>query len=142
MSLPEVLLWQVLRTRPDGHRFRRQAPAGDYVLDFYCAPARLAIEVDGEAHSRGDRPARDGARAMLGWSSAGSQCCACRPRTCCVISTGLCGTSFARSARASPLHHQPEEGWRSPVWGRSCPRHDLGLPGAIQPHTPAARGRI
>lgn len=59
MSLPEVLLWQVLRSQPGGYRFRRQAPAGDYVLDFYCAPARLAIEVDGEAHSRGDRPGRD-----------------------------------------------------------------------------------
>ncbi|WP_332306553.1 endonuclease domain-containing protein [Sphingomonas sp. PAMC 26605] len=57
-----MLLWQVLRTRPGGYRFRRQAPAGSYVLDFYCAPARLAIEVDGEAHSRGDRPVRDAAR--------------------------------------------------------------------------------
>ena len=29
---------------------------------FYCAPARLVIEVDGEAHDRGDRPARDAVR--------------------------------------------------------------------------------
>ena len=61
MTLPEVLLWQVLRTRPAGLKFRRQHPSGDYILDFYCADARLAIEVDGEAHGRGDRPGRDAA---------------------------------------------------------------------------------
>jgi very-short-patch-repair endonuclease len=62
MSLPEVLLWQVLRTRPDGLKFRRQHPTGPYTLDFFCSDARLAIEVDGEAHDRGDRPARDETR--------------------------------------------------------------------------------
>ena len=59
MSLPEVLLWQQLRKQPDGVQFRRQHPAGPYVLDFYCATANLAIEVDGEAHNYGDLPARD-----------------------------------------------------------------------------------
>ena len=62
MTLPEVLLWQQLRKRPGGFKFRRQHPAGPYILDFYCEAARLAIEVDGEAHNRGDRPARDLAR--------------------------------------------------------------------------------
>ncbi len=62
MSLPEVLLWQALRKRPDGAKFRRQHPAGIYVLDFYCDELRLAVEVDGEAHGRGDRPARDKVR--------------------------------------------------------------------------------
>jgi very-short-patch-repair endonuclease len=50
MTLPEGLLWRELRKRPDGMKFRRQHPAGLYVLDFYCAAARLAIEVDGKAH--------------------------------------------------------------------------------------------
>jgi very-short-patch-repair endonuclease len=62
MSLPEVLLWQVLRARPDGLKFRRQHATGPYDLDFYCGDARLAIEVDGEAHERGNRPQRDAAR--------------------------------------------------------------------------------
>ncbi len=62
MSLPEVLLWQALRTRPGGLRFRHQHPAGDYVLDFFCPRRRLVVEVDGEAHNRGDRPARDAVR--------------------------------------------------------------------------------
>jgi very-short-patch-repair endonuclease len=29
------------------------------VLDFYCAKARLAIEVDGASHDMGDRPEHD-----------------------------------------------------------------------------------
>jgi very-short-patch-repair endonuclease len=62
MSLPEILLWRELRTRPAGLKFRRQHPSGPYTLDFLCSDARLAIEVDGEAHERGDRPERDQAR--------------------------------------------------------------------------------
>jgi very-short-patch-repair endonuclease len=39
--------------------FRRQHPIGPYVLDFYCAKARLAVELDGMSHDMGDRPQRD-----------------------------------------------------------------------------------
>ena len=59
LSLPEVLLWQVLRTSPSGHKFRKQHPAGPYVLDFFCAKANLAIEIDGSAHDIGNKPERD-----------------------------------------------------------------------------------
>jgi len=62
MTPLEVALWQVLRARPGGLKWRRQHPAGPYVLDFYCGDARLAVEVDGEAHGRGDRPVRDTGR--------------------------------------------------------------------------------
>ena len=62
MSLPEVLLWQQLRKRINGIQFRRQHPAGPYVLDFYCATANLAVEVDGEAHNSRERAERDVAR--------------------------------------------------------------------------------
>ena len=62
MTPPEIALWLALRRNDAGLRFRRQYPAGPYVLDFYCAPARLAIEVDGEVHARGDRPERDRVR--------------------------------------------------------------------------------
>ena len=68
MTLPEVILWQALRSQPDGLKFRRQHPTGNYILDFFCSDARLAIEVDGEAHSRGIQPARDEARD--GWLRA------------------------------------------------------------------------
>jgi very-short-patch-repair endonuclease len=42
--------------------FRRQHPIGPYVLDFYCAKARLAVELDGMSHDVGDRPERDARR--------------------------------------------------------------------------------
>ncbi len=61
-TLPEGLVWQVLRKRPEGLKFRRQHPLGPYVVDFYCPAARLVVEVDGEAHDLGDRPARDARR--------------------------------------------------------------------------------
>ncbi|RXD05485.1 endonuclease domain-containing protein [Sphingomonas sp. UV9] len=62
MTPPEIALWLALRDNEAGLRFRRQHAAGPYVLDFYCAPARLAIEVDGEAHNYGNRPERDATR--------------------------------------------------------------------------------
>lgn len=62
MTPPEIALWLALRANDAGLRFRKQPAASDYVLDFYCALARLIIEVDGEAHSRGDRPGRDAVR--------------------------------------------------------------------------------
>jgi very-short-patch-repair endonuclease len=68
MSFPEVLLWQELRRRPAGLKFRHQHPAGPYVADFFCHEARLVVEVDGEAHGRGDRPERDAMRDA--WFSA------------------------------------------------------------------------
>jgi very-short-patch-repair endonuclease len=60
LSLPEKLLW--VRIRRNELNFRRQHPIGEYVLDFYCPAARLAIEVDGFAHDTGDRPRRDDRR--------------------------------------------------------------------------------
>ncbi len=63
MTLPEVLLWKELRTRPGGFKFRRQHPAGNYVLDFFCAKAKLAIEVDGMAHDGAAAAKRDKTRS-------------------------------------------------------------------------------
>jgi very-short-patch-repair endonuclease len=62
LSVPEIMLWQLRRGSPNGHRFRKQHPAGPFVLDFFCARANLAIEIDGFAHDTGDRPARDARR--------------------------------------------------------------------------------
>ncbi|MBB6425420.1 very-short-patch-repair endonuclease [Sphingopyxis sp. JAI128] len=60
MSPPEVLLWQRLRLRPGGVKFRRQHPVGAYVADFYAAEGRLIVEVDGLAHDA--RVERDAVR--------------------------------------------------------------------------------
>ncbi|KQN25993.1 hypothetical protein ASE86_07415 [Sphingomonas sp. Leaf33] len=62
LTLPEILLWQALRRRPAGLKFRKQHPSGPFILDFYCIDAKLVVEVDGEAHSRDDRPQRDNVR--------------------------------------------------------------------------------
>jgi very-short-patch-repair endonuclease len=62
LSLPEGLLWRELKGKPDGVKFRKQHPLGRYAMDFYCAAAKLGIEVDGIAHDMGDRPQRDEAR--------------------------------------------------------------------------------
>ena len=62
MSLPEVLLWQQLRKRPDALKFRKQFPIGEMTVDFACLERRLVIEIDGEGHSFGDQPRRDAAR--------------------------------------------------------------------------------
>ena len=49
MTYEEKTLWyQYLRTyRP---QFRRQVTFGNFILDFYCAAARLAVELDGSQH--------------------------------------------------------------------------------------------
>ena len=59
LSLPEALLWRELKAQASGLRFRKQHPIKPYFADFYCAAARLVIEIDGIAHDMGDRPARD-----------------------------------------------------------------------------------
>jgi very-short-patch-repair endonuclease len=49
----ERRLWQKLRgAQIDGASFRRQHPAGNYILDFYCPALQLAIELDGGQHAQ------------------------------------------------------------------------------------------
>jgi very-short-patch-repair endonuclease len=62
MTLPEILLWQELRKRPCGFKFRRQHPAGPYILDFFCHDAQLIVEVDGRGHELESRIEQDEAR--------------------------------------------------------------------------------
>ena len=62
LTLPEGLLWQVLRTRPGGFKFRCQHPIDWYVADFYCAAVRLVVEVDGQCHSTGAQAKHDATR--------------------------------------------------------------------------------
>jgi len=51
MTNAEKMLWERLRNRQvDGFRFRRQHPIRDFVVDFFCYEAMLAIEVDGSVH--------------------------------------------------------------------------------------------
>ncbi len=49
MTKAERSLWyEYLHNYP--YRFRRQVTVGNYILDFYCASAKLAVELDGSQH--------------------------------------------------------------------------------------------
>jgi very-short-patch-repair endonuclease len=51
MTPAEQILWERLRDgRLSGFKFRRQHPIRSYIVDFYCAEARLIIEIDGGIH--------------------------------------------------------------------------------------------
>ena len=61
MTREEKRLWyEYLHNYP--HRFRRQVTCGRYILDFYCAAAKLAIELDGSQHYEHSGQAYDARR--------------------------------------------------------------------------------
>ena len=45
----ERMLWYCFLTKYPV-RFQRQKTIGDYIVDFYCASAKLAVELDGGSH--------------------------------------------------------------------------------------------
>ena len=47
----EKILWQELRTKKLGVKFKRQYSLGNYVVDFYCPSSKLAIELMGSVHN-------------------------------------------------------------------------------------------
>ncbi len=56
----EQILWRALRELPtDGSHFRRQAPIGPYIVDFFCPAKRLIIELDGGHHNEDETVERD-----------------------------------------------------------------------------------
>ncbi|CAE6919551.1 putative protein [Vibrio sp. B1FIG11] len=50
MPKPEEILWQRIRRKQLGVKFRRQHGIGRYIVDFYCAELNLVIEIDGDSH--------------------------------------------------------------------------------------------
>ena len=74
----ERALWQQVRAaRLGGHKFRRQAPIGRYIVDFVCFEARLIVEMDGGQHAERQRQdarrtawlASQGFRVLRFWNS-------------------------------------------------------------------------
>ena len=47
---PERILWERLRGKKLGVRFRRQAPILGWIVDFWCPSRFLVVEVDGAEH--------------------------------------------------------------------------------------------
>jgi len=70
-SRAERGIWEILRDRRLGVKFRRQVPIDRYIADFACVEARLIVEVDGASHDVPDQVAydsrRDAVLASLGW---------------------------------------------------------------------------
>ena len=63
MTDAERLLWSKLKGKQlKGLQFNRQKPIGNYIVDFYCLPAKLVIEVDGGQHYSVDGKQKDRAR--------------------------------------------------------------------------------
>jgi very-short-patch-repair endonuclease len=108
MSLPEVLLWQQLRKIQTGYKWRKQHPAGPYNLDFYCDRAKLCVEVDGEAHERGDHPRKDAVRDA--WLAAQGVFTLRIPAVNVLRNLDGVVAHITEHARSrAPLHHPPKE---------------------------------
>ena len=61
----ERILWRALKELPvDGTHFRRQAPIGPYVVDFFCPAKPLIIELDGGHHNDDENAKRDQERQL------------------------------------------------------------------------------
>ena len=64
MTKEERRLWyEYLRSYPV--RFRRQVTCGTYILDFYCAAAKLAVELDGSGHYEENQQVYDEKRRIF-----------------------------------------------------------------------------
>jgi very-short-patch-repair endonuclease len=51
-SVPERVLWGVIRSSQLGVQFRRQVVLHGYIVDFFAPGARLVVEVDGAHHAK------------------------------------------------------------------------------------------
>jgi len=50
----EHIIWNYLKDKPCGLKFRRQHPINVFIADFYCHALKLIIEVDGKIHENKD----------------------------------------------------------------------------------------
>lgn len=51
----EIILWQYLKQKQLGVKFRRQQPIGPYIVDFICFEKNLIIELDGGQHNDNEK---------------------------------------------------------------------------------------
>jgi very-short-patch-repair endonuclease len=65
MTPAESALWTLLRNKQlEGYKFRRQHPAKNFILDFYCHQLKLSIELDGVIHTDPDQADYDKRRTF------------------------------------------------------------------------------
>jgi very-short-patch-repair endonuclease len=127
----ELRLWQKLRNKQLGVDFRRQHPAGNFILDFYCPALRLAIELDGGQHAEIKALDRDekrrrwlaerGATLLRYWNSEVTE-----------NLTGVLEDIAAKVAQLESAGVTPAGCWRATPT-RIASRFDLPLSGGGEP---------
>ncbi|MEZ5820988.1 MAG: endonuclease domain-containing protein [Bradyrhizobium sp.] len=137
----ERILWRALKELPtDGTHFRRQAPIGPYVVDFFCPAKRLIIELDGGHHNEdaatnSDRKRqlwleREGYRVVRFWNSEVTDNLA-------GVLEGIYVELYgSREAQTAPLKHDDVD--------RSSPRpsYHLSMLGRLLSPSPGEGGSI
>jgi len=66
-------VWQEVRAKKLGVRFRRQQVIAGFIVDFYCHKAALVVEVDGDID---DLQKDEDAKREKVWSTLGLRTCA------------------------------------------------------------------
>ena len=61
----ENALWEMLRGKKLGDKFRRQHVIGDFIVDFICLQKQLVIEVDGNYHNNEKQKEADDLREQI-----------------------------------------------------------------------------
>ena len=64
----EKRLWEEVRLRKLGVKFRRQHPIGSYIVDFACPALKLVVEIDGPQHDLQRDRIRDAELRHRGWT--------------------------------------------------------------------------
>ncbi len=64
-TLAEDMLWQILRRKGLGIKFRRQHAIGEFIADFVCLDEQLVIEVDGGYHETPEQREDDERRTAI-----------------------------------------------------------------------------
>jgi very-short-patch-repair endonuclease len=103
MTGAELRLWSHLR-KPgiEGLRFRRQAPIGPYIVDFFCPQRKLIVEVDGEQHALYRTEQAD--RVRDAWlESQGYRVVRFSNRDVSENLDGVCATIFASSGNDADI---------------------------------------
>ena len=67
MTVGERRLWDRLRGKQLGVKFRRQHPLGPFVADFASVEARLVVEIDSDIHVTEYDRRRDAWMQACGW---------------------------------------------------------------------------
>lgn len=61
----ESILWEAIRNKKNGYKFRRQHLIDRFIADFVCLEKRLIVEVDGKYHNDPDQRELDNQRTEI-----------------------------------------------------------------------------